>query len=65
MNLEQSSQHMFDKRHVLWAVSRSQASEVVVEDDVQDPMQAALDAPKCPRTVAAKVLALSSADERH
>ena len=37
--------HVFDDGHVLGAVTGSQSGEIIVEDDVENPMQAILDPP--------------------
>lgn len=36
---------MADGGHVVWPVSRSEAAQVLVEDDIERPMQAVLDVP--------------------
>ena len=37
--------HVFDDGHVSWAVCGAEARKVVVEDDVEHPMETVLDAP--------------------
>ena len=37
--------HVFDNGHVFGPVSGAESSEVVVEDDVEDPVEAIFDAP--------------------
>jgi hypothetical protein len=37
---------MADDGHVLGSVSSSQSGEIIVEDDVEDPVEAVLDAPE-------------------
>ena len=37
--------HVFDHGHVLRPVEAAQACEIVVEDDIENPMQPVLDAP--------------------
>jgi hypothetical protein len=43
--LDEIEDHVFDDSHVGGAVCGSQAHEIVVEDDVEHPMEAVLDAP--------------------
>lgn len=42
---EQVHGHVLDDGHIVSAETGSQAREVVVEDDIEDPMQPAFDAP--------------------
>jgi hypothetical protein len=37
--------HVFDGGHIFWSVFGSEPHEVVVEDDVEDPMEPVFDAP--------------------
>ncbi len=37
--------HVFDDGHVFGSVAGSEAGEIVVEDDIQDPVQSVLDVP--------------------
>ena len=37
--------HVFDDRHVLRSEAGPETSEIVVEDDIEDPVQAIFDAP--------------------
>ena len=57
---DQVEVHVFDDGHVSWAVCGAEARKVVVEDDVEHPMET----PQWARTAAAKVLASSLAEER-
>lgn len=54
---------MFDDGHVLWAVAGPEAGEVVVEDDVENSMEA-VSTCQWVRTASAKVRGSSLADER-
>jgi hypothetical protein len=42
---DQVEVHVFDDGHVSWAVCGAEARKVVVEDDVEHPMETVLDAP--------------------
>jgi hypothetical protein len=66
---QQVHRHVLDDGHIVRAEARSQASEVVMEDDIEHPVEPVLDAPvradgAGARTALAKVLAPSWAEDR-